>query len=62
VDHDAGIWLREPAREMTIFAEQYGFVISLLLLDDARPFASFEAEQELDTYDKMVPTPRRREW
>jgi Zn-dependent peptidase ImmA (M78 family) len=62
LDHDAGVWLREPAREMTIFAEQYDFAISLLLLDDARPFAPFEAEPEVDTYDKMVPDYRRREW
>ena len=62
LDHDAGVWLREPAREMTIFAEQYDFAISLLLLDDARPFAPFEAEPELDTYEKMVPENRRREW
>jgi hypothetical protein len=47
---------------MTIFAEQYDFAVSLLLLDDTRPFAPFEAEAELDTYDKMVPESRRREW
>ena len=52
----------EPAREMTVFAEQYDFAISLLLLDDARPFSSYDAEPELDTYDRMVPEARRREW
>jgi hypothetical protein len=62
IDHDAGVWLREPAREMTIFAEQYDFAISLLLLQDTRPFALDEAEPELDAYDKMVPQARRREW
>jgi len=62
VDHDAGAWLREPAREMTIFAEQYDFAISLLLLEDARPSAMDDAEPELDAYDKMVPGERRREW
>lgn len=61
-DHDAGVWLREPAREMTIFAEQYDFTISLLLLEDTRPFAVDEAEPEFDSYDKMVPLSRRREW
>jgi IrrE N-terminal-like domain len=62
VEHGAGVWLREPVREMTIFSEQYDFVISLLLLDDARPFAVEEAEPEVDTYDKLAPPERRREW
>jgi hypothetical protein len=47
---------------MTIFAEQYDFALSLLLLDDARPAYFAEAEPEPDTYDKFVPAPRRREW
>ncbi len=62
VDHGSGIWFREPAREMTVFAEQYDFAISLLLLDDTAPFASFDEEAEPDTYEKMVPEERRREW
>ena len=34
----AGVRLREPVREMTVFADQYDFALSLLLLgDDARP-------------------------
>jgi hypothetical protein len=28
----AGVWLREPVREMTVFADQYDFAITLLLL------------------------------
>jgi hypothetical protein len=62
VDHDRGVWFREPVREMTVLAEQYDFAISLLLLDDARPFVTFEAEPELDAYDRMVPDERRRAW
>jgi hypothetical protein len=62
VEHGAGVWLREPAREMTIFSEQYDFVISLLLLEDARPFSVQEAESDVDTYDKLAPPERRREW
>lgn len=62
IDHDRGVWLREPVREMTVFAEQYDFAISLLLLDDARPFTAFDSEAEPDTYDRMVPVARRREW
>lgn len=62
IDHAAGAWFREPAREMTVFAEQYDFAISLLLLDDAAPSISFEEEPEPDTYDRMAPADRRRDW
>lgn len=62
IDHGNGIWFQEPVREMTVFAEQYDFAISLLLLDDAAPSGSFDEEPELDTYDRMVPEERRREW
>ena len=34
IEVPAGVWLREPLREMTVFADQYDFAISLLLLDD----------------------------
>lgn len=62
IDHGPGIWFREPVREMTVFAERYDFAISLLLLDDARPFASYEEEDEPDVFDKMRPEEGRREW
>lgn len=62
IDHAAGAWFREPVREMTVFAEQYDFAISLLLLDDTAPFAGTEEEIEPDTYDRFVPAARRREW
>lgn len=62
IDHGDGVWFREPVREMTVFAEQHDFAISLLLLDDAPPFGSFDAEPEPNTYDKMMPEERRREW
>jgi hypothetical protein len=32
VNLPAGVWFPEEVREMTIFAEQYDFVVSLLLL------------------------------
>lgn len=61
-DHDRGVWLNEPVREMTVVAEQYDFVISLLLLnDDGRSWA-LDEESETDTYDRMIPTARRRDW
>lgn len=62
IDHATGVWLREPAREMTIFAEHYDYSLSLLLLDDARPAYFQDEETEPDTFDKFVPTERRREW
>jgi hypothetical protein len=62
IDHGAGVWFREPVREMTVFAEQYDFAISLLMLDDAQPFASFENEDEPDVFDKMSHKLSRREW
>ena len=62
IDHGAGIWFRESVREMTIFAEQHDFALSLLILDDSAPYLSLEDEPEPDTYDKMMPEQRRREW
>jgi hypothetical protein len=62
IDHGEGVWFGEPVREMSIFAEQYDFAISLLLLEDSQPFVAFEAKPEPDTYDRMVPEDGRREW
>jgi Zn-dependent peptidase ImmA (M78 family) len=62
LEHPRGVWLREPARELTVFAEQYDFALSLLLLDDGRPTFFEEAEPEPDTYDRFAPPARRREW
>jgi hypothetical protein len=33
--HGPGVWFPEEVREMTIFSEQYDFVVTLLLLEDA---------------------------
>jgi hypothetical protein len=62
VEHPADVWFREPVREMTIFAEQYDFAISLLLLDEATTFAVLDEEPEMDTYDKLAPAQGRHEW
>lgn len=35
--HDAGVWLKEPAMEMTVLSEQYDFAVSLLLLPNDPP-------------------------
>jgi hypothetical protein len=37
IDLPVGTWFNEPVREMTIFAEQYDFVLSLLLLPNDAP-------------------------
>jgi hypothetical protein len=47
---------------MTVFAEQYDFTISLLLLDDSHQFSSFESEIELDAYDKLATAAPHGEW
>lgn len=47
---------------MTVVAEHYDFSISLLLLENVTPLREFDADPEFDTYDKMVPEERRREW
>ena len=53
IDVAAGTWLREPVREMTVFADQYDFAISLLLLeDDAWPAWQGE-ELEPDVADRF---------
>jgi hypothetical protein len=50
--HGAGVWFKEPVHEMTIFAEQYDFVISLLVLESDG--GSWHAEEsEPDTFDRM---------
>lgn len=58
-DMPGGIWFRESAREMTVFAEQYDFAISLLLLEDDAPTYSFEGESEPDVFDRMNAVRRR---
>ena len=62
LDHGAGVWFNEPVQEMAVLAEQYDFAISLLLLaDDAPSSFSYEAVEH-DTYERMAPAARRREW
>jgi len=53
VKHGPGVWFPEPVHEMTIFAEQYDFVISLLLLEnDGGEWQADEPEE--DTFDRMT--------
>lgn len=55
VDLVAGVWFREPVREMTIFAEQYDFAVTLLLLPNEIK-GLWEAEPEADVFEKMRTT------
>lgn len=49
----AGVWFPEDVREMTVFAEQYDFAVTLLLLEDRDRFVPLEAESEEDVYDRF---------
>jgi hypothetical protein len=53
VDVAEGVWLREPVREMTVFADQYDFAISLLLLQDDVWPAWHGEETETDVFDRF---------
>lgn len=54
VDLPAGVWFREEVREMTIFAEQYEFAITLLLLPDERRYGAVDEEPEEDVFDRFT--------
>lgn len=53
IEVPAGVWLREPVREMTVFADQYDFAISLLLLGDDTSPAWQGEEVEPDVVDRF---------
>jgi hypothetical protein len=54
VMHPAGVWFPEEAREMTIFAEQYDFTISLLQLENRERYVTLQPEQEEDAYNRLI--------
>lgn len=54
----AHVWFPEPVREMTIFAEQYDFAVTLLLLENRDGYTQFDAEPEEDVYNRFVSAPR----
>lgn len=58
VSHAAGVWFREPVQEMTVFSEQYDFVISLLTLEDRDSF-NFDEEPVQDVHDAFTGSPKR---
>jgi hypothetical protein len=53
VEHGPGVWFHEPVREMTIFSEQYDFIVTLLLLEDRDRYIPIEPAEE-DTYDRFA--------
>jgi hypothetical protein len=54
IDVPAGGWLREDVREMTIFADQYDFAVSLLMLPDDAPPTWHDEESEQDVCDRFT--------
>lgn len=54
VELPAGVWFREEVREMTIFAEQYDFAVTLLLLPNERRYAALDADSEEDLFDRFA--------
>ena len=59
VDLPGGVWLREEVREITIFADQYEFAISLLMLSNDAPAWQGEEPVE-DVFERFVGTASRR--
>ncbi|MBS3651954.1 ImmA/IrrE family metallo-endopeptidase [Pseudaminobacter sp. 19-2017] len=53
IPHPAGVWFREPVQEMTVFSEQYDFVVSLLTLEDRDRYEPSEEPIE-DSYDRFM--------
>jgi hypothetical protein len=52
--HGPGVWFGEEAREMTVFAEQYDFIVTLLLLEDRDRYIPLDPEADEDTYDRFM--------
>lgn len=53
IELPAGVWLRESVHEMSIFAENYDFTVTLLLLDDQVRWVP-EEEREEDVFDRFI--------
>ena len=54
VELPAGVWFSEPVREMMIFAEQYDFAVTLLLLENRYGYTQLDSEPEEDVYDRFT--------
>jgi hypothetical protein len=53
VELAAGVWFPEPVREITIFAEQYDFAVTLLLLENQYRYTQLDREPEEDVFDRF---------
>jgi hypothetical protein len=54
VELPAGVWFPEAVHEMTIFAEQYDFAVTLLLLENRYGYTQLDREPEEDVYDRFT--------
>lgn len=54
VDLPAGVWFNEEVREMTVFADQYDFAISLLMLPEEHALQWHQEPEIRDTYDRFI--------
>jgi hypothetical protein len=54
VELAAGVWFPEPVREMTIFAEQYDFAVTFLLLENQYRYTQLDREPEEDVYARFT--------
>jgi hypothetical protein len=54
VELAAGVWFPEPVREMTIFAEQYDFAVTLLLLENQYRYTQLDREPKEDVYARST--------
>jgi hypothetical protein len=54
VELPAGVWFSEPVREMTIFAEQYDFAVTLLPLENRHYYVELDREPSEDVYDRFT--------
>ncbi len=53
-EHERGVWLNQPCKELVLFSDQYDFTISLLHFDDAAAWSEPDEEPEEDAYDRMI--------
>ncbi|MGE3990130.1 MAG: hypothetical protein AB7F49_19610, partial [Pseudorhodoplanes sp.] len=54
VELPAGVWFNEEVREMTVFADQYDFAVTLLMLGDNYEPRWQEEPVDEDTYDRFL--------
>lgn len=55
IEHDAGVWFRDPCEEQVLFSDRYDFSMSLLHLGPASSrFEALDEDGQEDTYDRMM--------